>query len=307
MQTKSALEAIGETPLIELESVRPDGGARIFVKWEGANPTGSMKDRMAVAIIRGAEADGELEAGQHVVEFTGGSTGSSLALVCGVSEYPLTLVTADCFAEEKIRTMRALGADVEVLETPDGEIHPGLMDEWRERVHEIVEELDAFFTDQFHNDHHLEGYRPLGAEIVADCPVISDFVMGVGTGGGAMGTAAGIREERDDVTVTLVEPSESSTLTEGESGSHTIEGVALGIDPPFVEADQYDDAIAVPEETAYRVAGQIARNDGVFAGTSTGLNVAAAVEVARDRDPTDAVVTIAVDTGLKYLHGDLYR
>ena len=196
------------------------------------------------------------------------------------------------------------------MDTPDGEIHPGLFDEGRERVHELVDELDAYFTDQFHNEHHLEGYRPLGAEIVADCPTITDFVMGVGTGGGAIGTAAGIREERDDVTVTVVEPSEASMMTmpsEGDSGSHTVEGVGLGIDPPFVEADQFDDAIAVPEETAYRTADQIARNDGVFAGTSTGLNVAAAVEVARGRDPTDAVVTIAVDTGLKYLLGDLYR
>lgn len=307
MQAQSALEAVGDTPLIELASVRPEGGARIFAKWEGGNPTGSMKDRMALAMIRGAEADGDLDPGQHVIEFTGGSTGSSLAFVCGVEGYPLTLLTADCFAEEKIRTMQALGADVEILETPEGKVHPGLFEEWQERVQELIPELDAFFTDQFNNEHHLEGYRPLGREIVADCPAISDFVMGVGSGGGAMGTAAGIRDERDDVTVTVVEPSESPFLTEGETGSHSIEGVALGIQPPYLEEEGYDDAVAVPERTAHRFARRIAREDGIFAGTSTGMNVAAAVEVARERDPNDAVVTIAVDTGLKYLHGDLYR
>lgn len=307
MHVPSALEAVGNTPLVELASVRPEGGARIFAKWEGANPTGSMKDRMAQAMIRGAEADGDLEAGQHVVEFTGGSTGSSLALVCGIKGYPLTLLSADCFAEEKIRTMQALGAEVEVFETPEGKVHPGLFAEFEERVHQLVGELDAFFTDQFHNEYHPEGYRSLGTEIVADCPDITDFVMSVGTGGSAMGTAAGIRDDRSDVTVTVVEPSESPFLTEGEVGSHSVEGVAIGLQPPYLEDGRYDDAKAIPEERAKRLARQIARNDGLFAGTSTGMNVAAAVEVARERDATDAVVTIAVDTGLKYLHGDLYR
>ena len=203
--------------------------------------------------------------------------------------------------------MQALGADVEVFETPEGKVHPGLFDEWTERVHELVAELDAFFTDQFNNEHHPEGYRPLGEEIVADRPDVSDFVMGVGTGGGAMGTTAGILDERDDVTVTVVEPAESPYFTEGEVGSHSIEGVALGIQPPFLEDGQYDDVRAIPEEVAYRYARQIARKDGLFAGMSTGMNVAAAVEVARERSPTDVVVTIAVDSGLKYLHGDLYR
>lgn len=307
MQAKSGLSAIGDTPLVELESLRPEGGARIYAKWEGANPTGSMKDRMAVAMIRGAEADGNLDPGQHVVEFTGGSTGSSLALVCSVLDYPLTLVTADCFAEEKIRTMQALGADVEVLETSDGKIHPGLIGEFEARVDDLVSELGAFFTDQFNNPRHPEGYRPLGHEIVADCPAVTDFVVGVGTGGCAMGTAAGIRDEREDVTVTVVEPEESSVLTDGQPGSHSIEGVAIGIRPPFLDEDRYDAVMTIPESTARRVATECATKDGLFAGTSTGMNVAAAVEVAQERARNEAVITIACDTGLKYLHGDLYR
>lgn len=307
MVAGSALDAIGETPLIELANLQPSGGARVFAKWEGANPTGSMKDRMALAMIRGAEYDGDLEPGQPVIEFTAGSTGSSLALVCGVKRYPLTLITADCFAEEKIRTMEALGADVEVLVTPEGKHHPGLFDEWKERVEERIPELGAFFTDQFNNPHHPTGYHDLGNEIVEDCPEISDFVVGVGTGGLAMGTTSGITEQREDVKVTVVEPTESPFITEGEAGQHGVEGVALGFRPPFLKEEYYDDAVAIPEAAAHEYARRLAREDGVFAGKSTGMNVAAAVEIAQKRNPDDNVVTVAVDTGLKYLHGDLFR
>lgn len=307
MIARSSIDAIGDTPLVELKSVRPEDGARVFAKWEGANPTGSMKDRMALAMIRGAEEDGALHAGRDVIEFTGGSTGSSLALICAVKNYPLTLLTADCFAEEKIRTMEALGADVEVLETPDGKAHLGRFDQFHQRLDELAPSLDAYFTDQFNNEHHPEGYHRLGSEIVADCPSISDFVMGVGTGGCAVGTTAGIRADGGDVAITLVEPAESPHLTEGEAGPHSIEGVAPGFRPPFLEANSYDEDIAVPERTARQYAREIAQNDGLFAGTSTGMNVAAAVEVARKRHRREAVVTVAVDTGLKYLHGDLYR
>lgn len=306
MHADSTLAAIGDTPLIELEGFRPEGGARVLAKWEGGNPTGSMKDRMARAMIRGAEADGDLQPGEPVIEYTGGSTGSSLAMVCSVLDYPLTLLTADCFAEEKIRTMEALGADLEILETPEGKIYPGLFDRFEARVEDLAAELGAYYTDQFNNPHHLEGYHPLGREIARDCPAVTDLVMGVGTGGGAMGTAAGLREAVPDIAVTVVEPAESPYLTEGEAGSHTIEGVALGVDPPYLDAEGYDEAMAVPEAEAHRTVGELAREAGVFAGASTGLNVAAAVRIAREREPADAVVTVAVDTGLKYLHGDLY-
>lgn len=307
MDEHGALAAIGDTPLIELDSVRPEGGARVYAKWEGANPTGSMKDRMALSMIRGARADGDLDPGGHVIEYTGGSTGSSLALVCGVLDHPLTLVTADCFATEKIDTMRALGAELDVIETPDGEVYPGILDDFRARVDALATERDAYPTDQFENEYNPAGYRPLGREIVTQCPDVADFVMAVGTGGAAMGTARGIHEERPDVRISVVEPAESAVLSGGDPGSHSIEGVALGLHPPFLEPDAYDEAMAIPEARAREMARQVARGDGLFAGTSTGLNVAAAVEVARERDPDEAVVTIGVDTGLKYLHGDLYR
>ncbi|WP_435156982.1 PLP-dependent cysteine synthase family protein [Haladaptatus sp. DFWS20] len=306
-QAQSALGAIGNTPLIELTSARPDGGARVFAKWEGANPTGSMKDRMALAAIENAEQDGDLEPGQRVVELTGGSTGASLAFVCTVKEHPISLVSADCFAEEKIRTMRALGADVAVMETPEGKIYPGIIDDMEILVEEIIEETGAYYHDQFNNPHLPEGYVGLGEEILADCPEVTDFVMGVGTGACSMGTARVLRDGTSDVAVTLVEPDESAVLSRGESGAHNVEGMAVGFEPPHLESRLYDDVVAIPEAEGRRIARHAAAEEGLFAGTSTGLNIAAATLVAANRPADAAVVTIAVDTGLKYLQGDLYR
>lgn len=183
MSPVSTLEAVGGTPLIELHAIRPQGGARILAKWEGANPTGSMKDRMAIAMIDGARERGDLDSNQRVAEYTGGSTGSSLAMVCAALDHPATLITADCFATEKIRTMRAFGADVEVLETPNGEVHPGLIDDWQERLDGVVKDTGAYWTDQLKNADALDGYASLGEEILTDAPDVTEFVMGVGTGG----------------------------------------------------------------------------------------------------------------------------
>jgi cysteine synthase A len=305
MSTVSTLEAVGTTPLVELETVRPAGGARVLAKWEGANPTASMKDRMAVAIVRGARERGDLAPGQRVAEYTGGSTGTSLAMVCAALDHPVTLLTADCFATEKIRTMRAFGADVEVLETPAGEIHPGLIGEWEDRIDTVVEETGAYWTDQFHNDDALDGYAGLGEEILADAPDVTDFVMGVGTGGCAMGTASALRAERD-VRVTLLEPAESPILSEGERGNHNVEGLAVLEQPPLLDEDLYDGVCTIPEADGRAMVRRLAAEEGLFAGISTGLNVAAAVEIAAERDPQDVVATVACDTGLKYLDGDLF-
>jgi len=305
MTAVSTLEAVGATPLVELDAVRPAEGARVLAKWEGANPTGSMKDRMAVAIVRGAREREELAPGQRVAEYTGGSTGTSLAMVCAALDHPVTLITADCFATEKVRTMRAFGADVEVLETPHGQIHPGLIDDWQERLDDVVEETGAYWTDQLHNTDALDGYATLGEEILADFPGVTEFVMGVGTGGCAMGTARALRAERD-VRVTVLEPAESPYLSAGEGGDHTVEGLAVVEQPPLLDDDLYDDVRTVPEAEGRAMARRLASEEGLFGGTSTGLNVAAAVEIAAERDPNDVVVTVACDTGLKYLDDDLF-
>ena len=307
MPPTTILQAIGRTPLVELRSLRPVGGARILVKVEGSNPTGSMKDRMALAMVEGARREGRLAPGHPVIELTGGSTGASLALVCSALGHPLTIVTNDAVAREKIDMTRALGATVEVIRTPEGKVHPGLVPQMRARVEEIVKETGAFWTDQFNNRHQLDGYAPLAAEVLRDCPEVTHFVHRVGTAGSSMGVSRALRKAKPGVRVSLVEPASSPWLSEGRGGSHGVEGTAGVPRPPLLDPALYDEVLAVDEAEGRAMARRLAREEGLFAGTSTGLNVRAALQLARTLPPDAAVVTLGVDTGLKYLAGDLYR
>lgn len=306
MLARDVSEAIGDTPLVQVEAISPDEGARVLAKMETTNPTGSMKDRMALAMIDRAEAEGLLDPGQPVVEYTGGSTGSSLAMVCATRDYPLHIVTADCFSDEKIATMRALGAKVEVLETPEGRVYPGLQPRMEARVEALRDKLGAYWTQQMANPHQLDGYGAMAREILEIEDGITDFVMAVGTGGCAMGHARAFRAEDASVHVTLVEPDEAAYLSQGEGGAHGVEGIAVMADPPLVDDALYDDVVTVPEADGRATARRLARQAGLFVGASSGLNLAAAERIARRGDPDDAVVTVAVDTGLKYLAGDLF-
>jgi cysteine synthase A len=307
MRSASILATIGNTPLVELAKLRPSGGARVLVKVEGANPTGSMKDRMALAMVEGARRDGRLPPGHPVVELTGGSTGASLALACSALGHPLTIVTNDAVAREKIDLTRALGAHVEVLKTPEGKVHPGLVPEMRARVEAIVKATGAYWTDQFNNPSQVEGYAPMAREILRDCPEVTHFVHIVGTAGSSMGIARVLRKEKPGVRVALVEPASSPWLSEGRGGIHGVEGTAGVPKPPLLDRALYDEVLAVDEAEGRAMARRLAAEEGLFAGTSTGLNVVAARRVAAALPPSAAVVTIAVDTGLKYLAGDLYR
>ena len=307
MPQPTMISSIGNTPLIELRRLRPEGGARVLVKCEGGNPTGSMKDRMALAMVEGARREGRLAPGHRVVELTGGSTGASLALVCSGLGHPLTIVTNDAVAREKIDMTRALGAEVEVLKTPDGKVHPGLVPQMRARVEEIVKQTGAFWTDQFNNRHQLDGYAPLAQEVLRSCPEVTHFVQIVGTAGSSMGVARELRRLKPEVGVTLVEPSSSPWLSEGRGGSHGVEGTAGVARPPLLDRALYDDVMAIDEREGREAARRLAREEGIFAGTSSGLNVLAALRLADSLPPSAAVVTIAVDTGLKYLAGPLYR
>ena len=304
------LEAIGATPLVRLSQVIPSGSAGVLVKVEGGNPTGSYKDRMVLAIIEGAERRGTLQPGQRVVEFTGGSTGSSLAFVCAVKGYPVSLVSSDAFSPEKLRTMRAFGADVVVVPSDGGRITPGLFDRMRERVREIVDRTGAFWTDQFHNADALDGYAAMGREMSAQSAAagvtIDALCAGVGTAGMLVGVVRGLRESGNPVRVVALEPATSPTLTTGGSGAHRVEGIATGIVPPLLGPDTYDEARVVDEAEARRLAIRLARTEGLFAGTSSAVNVAGAIALAQELGPGKTVATVAVDTGLKYLAGDLF-
>ena len=303
----TVLSAIGNTPLVRLRApaLAPQNGAEIWVKLEGANPTGSYKDRMALAMIEGAERSGHLSPGQTVVEYTGGSTGSSLALVCAIKGYPLRIVTSDAFAQEKTRTMLALGADVEILPSPEG-ITPELIPRMMDRAAEIVAETGAFATDQFRNTDMIEGYRGLGREILDQLGGPPDALCAyVGTSGCFVGAG---RELRSAGTVhrVAVEPAESPVLSGGRSGTHHIEGGGAGFWPPLLQKDDLDEVIAVSTAQAFATARRAAREEGVFSGPSTGANVQAALEIARRLGPGKRVVTMQVDSGLKYLAGELY-
>jgi cysteine synthase A len=308
MDRPGGLSAIGDTPVVRLARMADGGGAEVWVKMEAANPTGSYKDRMALAMIEAAEADGRLRPGQLVVEYTGGSTGSSLAFVCAVKGYPLRIVSSDAFADEKIRTMRAFGADVELIPSPDG-ITPGLIPAMMRRAAEIAAQTGAFATDQFSNADMVDGYRRLGEELLGQLPgppPVTAFCAYVGTAGCFLGVSRALAAGLPRLHRAVVEPAESAVLSGGAAGTHHIEGGGIGRRPPQLHPADYDEVIAVPEAEAFAVARRAAREEGIFSGPSTGANIAAALEIAGRLGPGHRVVTLQVDSGLKYLSGLLY-
>lgn len=307
----SPLDAIGGTPLVQLRRLVPPRAARVLVKLEGGNPTGSYKDRMARAIVEAAEGRGDLRPGRRVVEYSGGSTGSSLAFVCAVKGYALSIVSSDAFAKEKLDTMRALGAEVTLVASDGGRITPDLFVRMREEVERIVEGEDAWWVDQFHNADALTGYAALGREILeavgASGGRVDAFCAGVGTAGMLVGAAGALRRQSAPVRVVALEPTTSPMLTEGRAGPHRVEGIATGIVPPLLAPGTYDAAATVDEAEARGLARRLAREEGVFAGTSSAVNVAGALRLAERIGEGGTVVTVATDSGLKYLAGDLYR
>jgi cysteine synthase A len=308
-RVKALLDSIGKTPLARLARLVEPGSADIFVKLEGTNPTGSMKDRMALAMIEGAERRGQLKPGGRVVDYTGGSTGSSLAMVCAAKGYRAHFVSSDAFAAEKLQTMRAFGAVVEVIPSVDRQVTPELIQAARARVRELALEPDTFCTDQFNNPDNKGAYHALAKEILEELDGEPDaFVMGVGTGGCFSGTAEVLKQRISDVRCIALEPATSRALSgQGPLGGHRLEGMGAGFVPSICRLDLADEIMAVSDADAYETARRLARVEGILAGISCGANVWAALEVARKLGPGRRVVTLIVDSGLKYLSGDLHR
>jgi cysteine synthase A len=304
----SGLDAIGSTPVVRIDDAVDSGSAEVWVKCEAANPTGSYKDRMALAMIEGAERDGRLQPGQLVVEYTGGSTGSSLAFVCAVKGYPVRIVSSDAFAMEKIRTMQAFGAEVELIHSPQG-ITPELLPAMVQRAGEIAAETGAYWTDQFNNTDMVAGYRGMGEELLAQLPgppAIDAYCSYVGSAGCFLGVVAALRAELPTLHRVVIEPAESAVLSGSEAGTHRIEGGGTGRRPPLLGVDDFDEVVAVPEAEAFAMARHAARTYGIFGGPSTGANLVAAFTVARRLGAGRRVVTVQVDSGLKYLNGPLF-
>jgi cysteine synthase A len=306
--SNSVLNTIGNTSLVELRNVVPPGCARIFVKVEGENPTGSMKDRMAQAMISRAENDGRLKPGDTIVEYTGGSTGASLALVCAAKGYRLRIVTSKAFSEEKLTQMAAYGAELTLVQSEGGLITRKLIIDMIEAAREISKKPRTYWTDQLNNTDSIAGYHPLGEEIWDQSGGrIDAFVQAVGTMASLRGVAAVLRRHDPAVKIIAVEPGESAVLSGGPPGAHKIEGIGIGYAPPMWDASLVDEIIPIHTADAEAMARRLAREEGLFAGTSSGANVLAAIRVGERLGAQANVATLLVDSGLKYLSTDVYR
>ncbi len=302
------LAAIGNTPLVKLNKVVPKNCASVYVKLEYFNPTGSYKDRMALAIIQSAEKRGALKPGMTVVECTGGSTGTSMSFLCAIKGYPFRVVSSDAFAKEKLMSMRLFGADLELVQSEGGMITPDLIPRMIDRAKQITEETKGYWTKQFENIDALEGYKKMGEEISNQLDGSIDlFCAAVGTAGMLMGVSHSLKSKDAKTKVVVLEPASAPLLSKGIKGSHKIEGIATGIIPPLLDKSYYDSVEAIEEAEARLMAKRLAAEEGILAGTSSGLNVAGAIKLARAIGPGHNIVTVACDSGLKYFASGLFN
>ena len=302
------LDAIGNTSIVQLRKVVPPNCGAIFAKLEWENPTGSMKDRMAHAVISRAEEDGRLNPGDTVIEYTGGSTGTSLAMVCAAKGYRIKIVTSDAFSQEKRDHMAALGAELTLVPSEGGLTTKKLILDMIETARELSQQPHTYWTDQLNNHDSIAGYYALGEEIWSQTNgEIDAFVHSVGTAASSRGVATVLKRYKPDIRIVIVEPAESSVLLGGQPGPHKIEGVGIGYTPPLWEPSIVDEILPVSTADAKEMARRLAREEALFAGTSSGANVVAAIQVAERLGPNAKVVTLLADSGLKYLSTDVYR
>jgi cysteine synthase A len=308
MTVASILERIGGTSLVELRRIVPEGCARLLIKLESENPTASMKDRMALAMIEAGERSGRLKPGGRVVEYTGGSTGVSLSLICAAKGYPLSIVTSDAFSAEKRQHMAVFGAELTLVPSKGGGMDAALTNNMIAAARDITERTGAFWTDQLNNADQLTAYHAMADEILAQADGrIDAFVQATGTAASVRGIAEGFRRQESDIRIIAVEPEESAVLSGGRSGTHRIEGVGAGFVVPLWRPELVDEIIPVSTSDAMAMTRRLARSEALFAGTSTGANLIAAIAIGKRLGPKATVVTVMCDSGLKYLSTALYN
>ena len=308
MTSHRILDAIGNTPLVELSRIVPRGSARIVVKHEPSNPTGSMKDRVAKAMVERAAADGRLPAGGTVVEYTGGSTGISLGLICAALGYKAHFVTSDAFSDEKLRQMQAYGAELTLMPSDGGKINEQLIKAMMAKAEELSSRPGHWYCNQINNRDGEAGYHSMGEEMWTQSGGRVDaFVQTVGSAHSIHGTAHALRRHNPRVQVVAVEPAESPVLAGKAPGSHKIEGIGIGFVPALWRRDEVDEMDAVSTDDANVMARRLAREEAIFGGTSSGANVVAALKVAKRLGSGATVATIIIDAGLRYLSTDAYK
>ena len=304
---KNALVAIGNTPLVRLEKVVPKSSAEVWLKLEGGNPTGSYKDRMALSVLSHAIERGDAVSGDTVIEYTGGSTGTALAFVSAVFGLKFIAVFSDAFSKNKQRAMEAFGAKVLIEKSKNGTITPDLIQRMKKRAYELAKKPKTYYADQFGSPDVRSGYKPMGIEIAEALDGKLDiFCAAVGTGAALMGAFDGLVESNVQVEVIALEPLQSPFLTTGKGGPHLVEGIGVGFEPPFLDRSKLKEIRAIDQEQAFKMCKRLASEEGIFGGGSTGLNVVAAIKIARELGPGKRIVTLGCDNGVKYLEGHIY-
>jgi len=304
----SVLDAIGNTPVVQLKRVVPAGSAKILVKLEYTNPTGSMKDRVAEAMIEAAEKDGRLKPRGTVVEYTAGTTGISLALVCAAKGYNLKIVFSDAFSEDKRRTMEAFGAKVQDVKSDRKKITEQLIKAMVEKARQISQQPGHWWCDQLTNHDGAAGYHELGEEIWKQTNGrIDAFVQAVGTAHSIHGVTEALWKHNPKIRIVAVEPAESAILSGKPTGEHRIEGIGIGYLPPLWNPKLVNEIMPVSTEDAMAMSRRLAKQEALFVGTSSGANVVASLKIAKRLGPEATVVTLMVDSGLRYLSTELFQ
>jgi cysteine synthase A len=298
----SVVNLIGNTPLVRLSHVTPEGSAELLGKLESLNPAGSVKDRIALAMIEAAEEQGLIKPGDTIVEPTSGNTGIGLAMVCAVKGYKLILTMPEDMSVERRRLLTRFGA--QLVLTPAIEGMSGAVYAAQERVDK---NKSFFMPQQFNNLANPEVHRRTTAReiLTATEGRIDAFVAGVGTGGTITGVGEVLKKEHPDVLIIAVEPSKSQVLAGGKAGIHGIQGIGASFVPGVLNRDVYDELIAVKDEDAFAMTGRLTREEGLLVGISSGANVFASLQVAKKLGAGKRVVTMLCDTGERYLSVNL--
>ena len=294
---ESTTELIGNTPVIRLQRIVPESSARVLAKLEFANPGGSVKDRICLSMIEAAERDGRLGPGATIIEPTSGNTGIGLSLVSAGRGYRCVLTMPDTMSSERGMLLKAYGAEL-VLTSDSKGMHEAIR-----KAEELLEQSpQGFMPQQFSNPANADAHRrTTGPEILAQCPALDAFVAGVGTGGTITGVGSVLRKQRPDCEIIAVEPENSAVLSGGEPGFHVLQGIGAGFVPDALDEDMLDRVITVSDEDAIARTRQLACEEGILAGISSGANCEAALRIAAELGPGKTVLTVFCDTGQRYL------